>query len=79
MELFNRSLCAPGEEVPREHAERAVRSWHELCKRMGWVDVVAGMVDEGVDMSEDVVVREKSGVKVSSLAEVEEIGISPRL
>lgn len=40
MELFNRSLCVEGEEVPREHAERAMRSWWRMVERMGWEDEV---------------------------------------
>lgn len=36
MELFNRSLTVEGEEVPREHAERAMQSWRRLEGRMGW-------------------------------------------
>ena len=36
MELFNRSLVEEGENVPREHARRAVASWGKLVQRMGW-------------------------------------------
>jgi 4-hydroxyphenylpyruvate dioxygenase len=37
MELFNRSLTEKNEDVPRLHAERAMRSWRTLNERMGWV------------------------------------------
>ena len=36
MELFNRSLLDERNEVPREHAGRAVESWRRLVKVMGW-------------------------------------------
>ncbi len=38
MELFNRTLVSEDENVPREHAERAMESWRKICSRMGWVD-----------------------------------------
>lgn len=42
MELFSRTLLEKGEDVPREHAERAVRSWERLVERMGWSQEVEG-------------------------------------
>lgn len=89
MELFNRSLGVPGQHVPKEHAERAVGSWNNLISRLGWaeenlvkkiVDEKKEMlVDEGVDMGEDMVLTEETGVKESPHAGVENIGISSRL
>ncbi|TGO18355.1 hypothetical protein BTUL_0010g00250 [Botrytis tulipae] len=38
-ELFNRSLVEKGDHVPREHAERAVRSWEFVCEEMVWENV----------------------------------------
>jgi 4-hydroxyphenylpyruvate dioxygenase len=40
MELFNRSLCEEGKEVPKEHAERAMKSWWRMVERMDWNDEV---------------------------------------
>jgi 4-hydroxyphenylpyruvate dioxygenase len=40
MELFNRSLLEERDEVPREHAKRAIESWRRLVKAMGWEDRV---------------------------------------
>ncbi|KAF8851163.1 xylose isomerase-like protein [Acephala macrosclerotiorum] len=40
MELFNRSLVEEREEVPMEHAERAMESWRRIVQRMGWEDQV---------------------------------------
>lgn len=40
MELFNRSLLEERDEVPREHAKRAMESWRRLVKAMGWEDRV---------------------------------------
>ncbi len=45
MELFNRSLWAEGEEVPREHAERAMKSWRRLVRAMEW----EGKLEERVE------------------------------
>ncbi|KAK6603691.1 4-hydroxyphenylpyruvate [Botrytis cinerea] len=42
-ELFNRSLVEKGDHVPREHAERAVRSWEYVCEEMGWENVCANV------------------------------------
>lgn len=36
MEIFSRTMCEPGEEVPKEHAERGVRSWKKLCEELGY-------------------------------------------
>ncbi|PBP15564.1 3-dehydroshikimate dehydratase [Diplocarpon rosae] len=47
MELFNRTLLEEREDVPREHAERAMRSWMRTCDAMGWGNTVAS---EGFDM-----------------------------
>ena len=47
MELFNRSLVDEREEVPKEHAERAMESWHRLVKTMGWEDKVEPRIVEG--------------------------------
>ena len=35
-ELFNRSLVEEKEEVPMEHAMRAMESWRNIVKAMGW-------------------------------------------
>lgn len=40
-ELFNRSLTEKGDRVPKEHAERAMRSWEYVCREMGWENVCA--------------------------------------
>lgn len=42
-ELFNRSLTEKGDRVPREHAERAMRSWEYVCREMGWDNVCANV------------------------------------
>ena len=47
MELFNRSLLEEREEVPKEHAERAMESWSRLVKVMGWEDEVEPRRVEG--------------------------------
>ncbi|CZR64093.1 probable 3-dehydroshikimate dehydratase QA-4 [Phialocephala subalpina] len=39
MELFNRSLVEEREEVPMEHAERAMESWRGIVRTMGWEGV----------------------------------------
>ncbi len=40
MELFNRSLLEEREDVPREHAQRAMRSWWKIVEAMGWEEKV---------------------------------------
>ncbi|KAE8443738.1 hypothetical protein EG329_001418 [Mollisiaceae sp. DMI_Dod_QoI] len=40
MELFNRSLGEESEEVPMEHAIRAMESWRKIVERMRWEGVV---------------------------------------
>lgn len=40
MELFNRSLVVEREEVPMEHAVRAMESWRKIVARMGWENLV---------------------------------------
>lgn len=40
-ELFNRTLTEEGEHVPREHAERCMRSWKRIVATMGWGDITA--------------------------------------
>ncbi|OWP00066.1 hypothetical protein B2J93_8637 [Marssonina coronariae] len=52
MELFNRSLLEEREGVPREHAERAMRSWGRICEAMGW---------EGAVVSQNVAVEREGG------------------
>ena len=47
MELFNRSLVEEREEVPKEHAERAMESWRRLLKVMRWEDKVEPQRVEG--------------------------------
>jgi 4-hydroxyphenylpyruvate dioxygenase len=47
MELFNRSLVEEREEVPKEHAERAMESWRRLSKAMRWEDKVEPQRVEG--------------------------------
>lgn len=47
MELFNRSLLEEREEVPREHAERAMESWRRLLKVMRWEDKVGSRRVDG--------------------------------
>ena len=42
MELFNRSLCVDGDNVPRDHAMRAMASWRRMVERMGWEHQVEG-------------------------------------
>ncbi|ETN37952.1 uncharacterized protein HMPREF1541_07575 [Cyphellophora europaea CBS 101466] len=37
-EFFSRTAHEQGDHVPREHAERARRSWHRMCEEMGWED-----------------------------------------
>jgi 4-hydroxyphenylpyruvate dioxygenase len=34
MEVFNKSMEAPGAEVPTAHAERGTKSWHRLLKEL---------------------------------------------
>ncbi|ESZ92489.1 hypothetical protein SBOR_7152 [Sclerotinia borealis F-4128] len=53
-ELFNRSLVAKGDHVPREHAERAMRSWKYVCGEMGWDNVGANVYERRLE-------REKRG------------------
>ncbi|KAI9735847.1 MAG: hypothetical protein M1834_001312 [Cirrosporium novae-zelandiae] len=36
MELFSRTMADPKKEVPRQHAERGMRSWKKLVEVMGW-------------------------------------------
>jgi 4-hydroxyphenylpyruvate dioxygenase len=50
-EFFNRSLTDESNDVPMEHARRAVESWQKLSAIMGWEDVVEEIVPR------DVVVR----------------------
>jgi len=38
MEVFNRSMFEPGEEVPKEHAVRGVQSWRKCVKALGLDD-----------------------------------------
>jgi 4-hydroxyphenylpyruvate dioxygenase len=47
MELFNRSLLDERDEVPKEHAERAMKSWRRLVNTMGWQDKVESRRVEG--------------------------------
>ena len=47
MELFNRTLLDQRDEVPKEHAERAMESWRRLVKVMGWHDKVDWRRAEG--------------------------------
>jgi 4-hydroxyphenylpyruvate dioxygenase len=57
MEYFNRSLTEDGENVPLEHARRAMQSWERLTKRMGWKETTdasaktVGMGSENVDIA----------------------------
>ena len=51
MELFNRSLLDERDDVPREHAERAMESWRRVVKVMGWEDKVElGRVEEPAEV-----------------------------
>ncbi|KAH9211470.1 xylose isomerase-like protein [Leptodontidium sp. 2 PMI_412] len=68
MELFNRSLLREDESVPREHAERAMRSWEKIVERMGWENKV-----------EPLNVAPRKAVSRVSQKEVESIEISARL
>ncbi|KUJ14169.1 xylose isomerase-like protein [Mollisia scopiformis] len=40
MELFNRTLVDEREEIPMEHAVRAMESWKKIVERMGWEDII---------------------------------------
>ncbi|KAB8298575.1 hypothetical protein EYC80_000754 [Monilinia laxa] len=53
-ELFNRSLIEKGDHVPREHAERAMKSWEYVCGEMGWENV-------GPNLNERKAERERRG------------------
>jgi 4-hydroxyphenylpyruvate dioxygenase len=56
MEFFNRSLCGEGEQVPKDHAKRAVQSWKKIVEVMGW----EGSVDK-------IVSKERQQVKAPSI------------
>lgn len=66
MEYFNRSLCEKGDNVPREHAERAMASWEKMVQRLGW----QGQVEESVGAIE---------ATPSRLPEASQVEISARL
>ncbi|KAI9642614.1 hypothetical protein NHQ30_009419 [Ciborinia camelliae] len=51
-ELFNRSLAEKGDHVPREHAERAMRSWKYVCGEMGWENVDANANERKAEREE---------------------------
>lgn len=64
MELFNRTLLEERDEVPREHAERAMKSWWKIVEVMGWEGEV------------EMPVRDEAG---STDVSVERVEISARL
>lgn len=87
-EVFNRSLNQPGENVVREHAERARVSW-ERCKT--YIDnhsrtkQVVGMQKEGlvtddVDTSYGCTIHPQQQMDLRTRdGEAEYVGVSPRL
>jgi len=52
-ELFNRSLLEEGEHVPKEHAERCMRSWKKIVQAMGWNECEVPLGTPNMDHDRD--------------------------